>query len=47
MDVLHGLAVMAFIALVPGTFVLLYDHYTERTNKRHQAMQRHPVGKGR
>ena len=47
MELLQGLAIMAFIALVPGSAVLLFDRYCERSYKRHEAMQRHPVGKGR
>lgn len=47
MDVLQGLGIMALIALVPGTAVLLFDRYCERSYKRHEAMLRHPVGKGR
>lgn len=47
MHVLQGLAVMAGIALVPSALVLAFDYYCERSYKRHQAMLRHPVGKGR
>ena len=47
MNVLQGLGIMALIALIPGSAVLLFDYYCERSYKRHLAMQRHPVGKGR
>ena len=42
MYVLQGIAVMAFIALVPSALVLAFDRYCERSYRRHEAMRRHP-----